>query len=119
MIRSKHVLWALAFGLVLPIVASAQQTPQSSTPPASTPPATHEKHMAKAHAAPRININTATKEELMGLPGITDETADKLMAARPFKSKSQLVSKKILTKEEYSKISSMITAAKAKASTKK
>jgi competence protein ComEA len=117
MIR-KHILWAVAFGLVLPIVASAQQTPQSSTPPASTPPATHEKHM-KAHAAPRINVNTATKEELMGLPGMTDETVDKLMAARPFKSKSQLVSKKILTKEELSKISSMITTAKAKASTKK
>ena len=39
MIRSKHVLWVLAFGLVVPFVAFAQQTPQSTTPPATTPPA--------------------------------------------------------------------------------
>ena len=117
MIRSKHVLWVLAFGLVVPFAAFAQQTPQSTTPPAATPPAAapaaHEKHHAmKAHAAPRINLNTGTKEELMTLSGMTDETADKIIAARPFKSKGQLVEKNIVTKEEYKKISAMITTGK-------
>ncbi|HKW50356.1 MAG TPA: helix-hairpin-helix domain-containing protein [Candidatus Eisenbacteria bacterium] len=114
MIRSKHVLWALAFGLVVPIVAFAQQTPQTTTPPASTPPAAvHEKHHAtKAHATPRINLNTATKEELMTLPGMTDETADKIIAARPFKSKGQLVEKNLVTKEEFKMISMKITTGK-------
>ncbi|TMQ62876.1 MAG: helix-hairpin-helix domain-containing protein [Candidatus Eisenbacteria bacterium] len=117
MIRSKHVLWVLAFGLVVPFAALAQQTPQSTTPPATTPPAAapaaHEKHHAtKAHAAPKINLNTATKEELMTLPGLTDETADKVIAARPFKSKSQLVEKNIVTKEEFKKLSMMITTGK-------
>src|SRR6185295_3959740 len=98
MIRSKHILWVLAFGLVVPFVAFAQQTPQSSAPPATTPPAAaHERHHAtKAHAAPRVNLNTATKEELMTLSGMTDETADKIIAARPFKSKGQLVDKNIV-----------------------
>lgn len=121
MIRKKHVLWVLAFGLVVPFVAFAQQTPQSSTPPA-TPPAAHEKHMAKAHSAPRINVNTATKEELMTLPGVTDETADKIIAARPIKSKSELVSKNIVTKDAFKKLSAMIVTghmAHSKASTKK
>ena len=117
MIRSKHVLWVLAFGLVVPFAALAQQTPQSttpqSTPPPATAPAAHEKHHAtKAHAAPRINLNTATKEELMTLSGMTDENADKIIAARPFKSKSQLVEKNILTKEEFKKISAMVTTGK-------
>jgi len=114
MIRSKHILWVLAFGLVVPFVAFAQQTPQSSTPPATTPPAAaHERHHAtKAHAAPRINLNTATKEELMTLSGMTDDSADKIIAARPFKSKGQLVEKNILTKEEYKKIASMVTTGK-------
>jgi len=106
MIRSKHILWVLAFGLVVPFVAFAQQTPQTTTPPAA-----HEKH-AKAHAAPKINLNTASKEELMTLPGMTDETADKVIAARPFKSKAQLVEKNIVTKEEYKKITAMITTGK-------
>jgi DNA uptake protein ComE-like DNA-binding protein len=122
MIRKKHVLWVLAFGLVVPFVAFAQQTPQSSTPPA-TPPAAHEKHMAKAHSAPRININTGTKEELMTLPGVTEDTADKIIAGRPFKSKSELVSKSIVTKDQFKKLSSMVMtghmAKAAKASTKK
>ena len=112
MIRSKHVLCVLAFGLVVPFVAFAQQTPQSTTPPA-TPPAAHERHhAAKAHAAPKINLNTASKEELMTLPGMTDETADKVMAARPFKSKNQLVEKNIVTKDEFKKLTMMVTTGK-------
>jgi competence protein ComEA len=121
MIRKKHVLWVLALGLVVPFVAFAQQTPQSSTTPA-TPPAAHEKHMAKAHATPRVNVNTATKEDLMALPGVTEDTADKIIAGRPFKSKSELVSKNIVTKDQFKKLSSMIMTghmAHAKASTKK
>jgi len=114
MIRRKHVLWVLAFGLVVPFVAFAAQTPQSTTPPAA-----HEKH-AKSHAAPKINLNTATKEEIMTLPGMTDETADKIIAARPFKSRSELVQKNIVTKEEFKKISTMVTTGHMKAaSTKK
>ena len=116
MIRSKHVLWVLAFGLVVPFVAFAQQTPQSTTPPATTPPAAapaHERHHAtKAHAAPKINLNTATKEELMTLPGVTEDTAEKVIAARPFKSKGQLVAKNIVTKEEFKKLSMMVTTGK-------
>jgi hypothetical protein len=108
MIRTKHVLWAVAFGLVIPLIALAQQTPQASTPPAGTPPAAH--HSSKPHTPPKININTATKEQLMTLPGMTDDSVDKLIAARPFKSKDQLVQKNIVTKEEYKKIDAKITA---------
>ena len=121
MIRKKHVLWVLAFGLVVPFAAFAQQTPQSTTPSA-TPPAAHEKHMAKAHAV-HVNINTAAKEDLMTLPGVTEDTAEKIIAARPFKAKSELVSKNIVTKVQYKKLSSMVMtghmAKAAKVSTKK
>ena len=115
MIRSKHVLWVLAFGLVIPFVAFANQTPQSTMPPAA-----HHRHAAKAHAAPKVNLNTATKEEILALPGITDETADKIIAARPIKNRGELVQKNILTKVEFKKISSMVTTGNMKAaSTKK
>ena len=47
----------------------------------------------------------------MKLPGVDDATADKIIAARPFKSRSELESKNILTKEQYTKVSSMVQVA--------
>jgi len=57
----------------------------------------------------------AAKEDLMKLPGVTDETAEKIIAARPFASRSELVSKKILTSAEYAKIKGKIMVKKQKA----
>lgn len=105
---SKLILAALAIGFVLPVLAMADDTmPPASTPPATSQPAHHEKSSKPAH--PHVNLNTGTKEQLMALPGLDDATADKIIAARPFKSKSELVDKKILTKEQYSKIHEMVT----------
>ncbi len=59
-----------------------------------------------------VNINSATKDELMKLPGITDARADRIIAARPYDSTEELVSKKVLTKGEYDQIASRITAKK-------
>ena len=57
----------------------------------------------------KVDLNSATREELLKLPGIGEATADKIIAARPFKSRDQLVAKGIVTKAEYSKLSSHIT----------
>jgi competence protein ComEA len=61
-----------------------------------------------------IDLNSATKEQLMTLPGIDDATADKIIAGRPYKTKSELKSKKIVSADAYSKISSHVVAKKAK-----
>jgi competence protein ComEA len=106
--RSKLILAALAIGFVVPVLAMADDT----TPPASTPPATSSEHHEKSStkpAKPHVNLNTGTKEQLMTIPGLDDATADKIIAARPFKSKNELVEKKIMTKKEYEKISGMVT----------
>jgi DNA uptake protein ComE-like DNA-binding protein len=97
--------------LALPLAALAQTG--TSSAPAANPAATTttaKTNMAvkttatkKAHMA-RIDLNTASKEELMRLPGVTDEVAEKIIAARPFKNASELESKKILTKQEYGKV---------------
>jgi len=107
---TKLILAALAIGLVVPVLAKADDaTPQSTTPPAtSSQPAHHEK--SSKPAKPHVNLNTGTKEQLMAIPGLDDATADKIIAARPFKSTKELVEKNILTKEQYSKVSSMVTA---------
>ncbi len=59
-----------------------------------------------------VNINSATKEDLMKLPGITDARADRIIAARPYAATDELVSKKVLTKGEYDQIASRVTVKK-------
>ncbi len=59
-----------------------------------------------------VNINGATKEELMKLPGITEARADRIIAARPYDTTDELVSKKVLTKGEYDQIANRITVKK-------
>jgi competence protein ComEA len=59
-----------------------------------------------------IDINSAPKEDLMKLPGITDARAERIIVARPYNDPSELVTKKVLTKGEYDQIASRVTAKK-------
>jgi DNA uptake protein ComE-like DNA-binding protein len=80
--------------------------PTTAAKPAPAKPAAQ----AKTPAAPLLDINTATKDELKALPGIGDALADKIIAGRPYKMKSELKSKKIIPAATYTKISSKIIA---------
>jgi DNA uptake protein ComE-like DNA-binding protein len=57
-----------------------------------------------------LDINRATKEQLMMLPGIGDKLADKIISNRPYKKKTDLVSKNVLNQATYNKIASAIIA---------
>ena len=114
-------LSAAALVLTLGAIAFADDTP-ATTPAAVAPaPAADAKPMHHAHhhrdattaAAAAIDLNSATKEQLMTLPGIDDATAEKIIAARPFTKRADLISKSVVTKEEYSKIRSKVMARKA------
>ena len=105
MIRSKMgLLSTLAVAVLLPVAAYA-------TTAASSSATKHPAHMAaKTKRAPATDINSASKEDLMKLTGITDELAEKIIAGRPYKMKSELTKKSILTKAEYAKVRSHIIA---------
>jgi DNA uptake protein ComE-like DNA-binding protein len=51
-----------------------------------------------------IDLNAASESELMDLPGITRRDARKIIAARPYNSRHDLVEKGVLSEERYAEI---------------
>ena len=51
-----------------------------------------------------LNLNSASEDELTGLPGIGKHEARRIMAGRPYKDKHELVSRKILSASAYEKM---------------
>ncbi len=51
-----------------------------------------------------VDLNRASKAELSDLPGITDKQADRIIAERPYANTHQLVSRRVLSEDEYSKV---------------
>ena len=90
--------------------ATSSQSTAPATESAPAKPAVH--HRMAHHHMMSIDLNSASKEDLMKLPGVDDATADKIIAARPFKTRAELTSKSIVTKAEYTKIRSKITVKK-------
>jgi DNA uptake protein ComE-like DNA-binding protein len=57
-----------------------------------------------------VNINKASREDLLSLPGITDRDADRIIADRPFADAHDLVRRRVLSEAEYGKISDRVIA---------
>ena len=107
-------LLILAVGLSATTFARAQSSTgassdKSTATTTSTAPA--KAKMAKHHAmGPKVDLNSASREDLIKLPGIGEALADKIIAARPFKSRTELTSKGILTKAQYGKVAAHVIA---------
>jgi len=81
---------------------------------AKAAPAPDKKVEKKAEKATEpMDINTATKEQLMTLTGVNAATAEQIIKNRPYAKKDQLKAKKILTEQAYDKIKDKIIAKQA------
>lgn len=57
-----------------------------------------------------LDINTASKDQLLSLPGMSSEGADRIIGGRPYSSASELVSRRAISQPEYDKIKDQVTA---------
>jgi DNA uptake protein ComE-like DNA-binding protein len=59
-----------------------------------------------------LDLNAATKEQLLALPSLTSVQADRMIAHRPYDKTSDLLTRRILPKSEYDKIADLVTVKK-------
>ena len=107
LLRSSAVI-ALSFLLSMPVMAAAQHSAKAKTSSAKTATAT------TATAGDKIDINTATIDQLKAFPGIGDAYAKRIVDGRPYTAKNQLLSRGVLPAATYNKIKDKIIATHAK-----
>jgi len=57
-----------------------------------------------------VDLNTASKSQLRSLPVIDDAAADRIISGRPYSSEHDLLERHIISRDEYNRIASSITA---------
>lgn len=104
----KSLILAAALGLA-GTAAMAQTATQPATPGTRAPAPTRPVNPT-APSAVLIDINSATRAELMTLPGIGEARADAIIRGRPYRGKDELPRKNIIPQGVYDNIQARIIA---------
>ena len=111
----KTALIALTLAMSASLSLAADVQPQKAKQTNTAKEATKTKAAAKNSkpAQPKVepvDINSASKEELKKLPGISDADADKIIAGRPYLTKAHLQTHNIVSPGVYQSLRPLVVA---------
>lgn len=118
--RTLFMTMLLTLALIASGSAQAAKSSKSKKSDAATTTKTESKGAAtsaenkaganKGGESGKVDLNSATKEQLVALPGIGDVYAQKIIDGRPYANKRQLVSKGIVPESSYKKFEAQVIA---------
>ena len=91
---------ALALFLFAPVIATAQHSTKAAS--------------SASAITGKLDINTATADQLKAFPGIGDAYAKRIIDGRPYTAKNQLTTRGILPAATYNRIKDQIVASRPK-----
>jgi len=97
-----------AFALALTLLATpalAQEKPKAAAEAGAKPAKIQTKPAARVEP---VDLNSAGKAALKRLPGIGDAEADKIIAARPFRTKAELVTRNLIADHQYPELRRLV-----------
>src|SRR5215471_2668696 len=94
----------LVFGISTTFAQGKKGAKAAKAAPKQAAPATPSGENENA-----LDLNSAPVEKLMTLNGVDLMTAKKIVAARPYKNKNEVVSKKIMSQEDFNRIARGVT----------
>ena len=111
--QQTKVLAALFLLLFTCVSATLAQTSKKPAAPGTTAP--NVATAGKPDTSGLLDLNTASKEALVALPGVGEAYAQKIIDGRPYARKDQLVAKKIVPESAYAKFKDKVSATQATA----
>lgn len=107
--RLMCVIFALSLAGVA--VSAQNKTADKSADKKAAPAAKKEAAPAKKKDdSELLDLNSCTKEQLVALPGIGEKYAEAIIKGRPYKSRDQLLSRKIVPESNYKQFSAKVIA---------
>jgi competence protein ComEA len=112
MAENGHVRMRVSIGILV-IALSCALAPGLAGFAYRSPAAQGDSHTLPAPDA-RVDINAASLDQLMKVPGITHTWAERIIRYRPYRGKNDLVDRGVVTSQVYDRIKDYIIAHRVK-----